>query len=484
MDGESRDKFRARHALPILLTLAALLSLLYRSTNAFLFHRYSLTFLCFYAILIAATVQSWRAALREGGWRAFSRRLAAFPVLQAVVIVACALFLLDLIPSPFEIAASALRGDLPACGLLAIAGAIFGVFCVLIYLLSADPRKLLGKIGVFLASMCISVAVVEAVFRWFLLTPRIPQTEDQFRRIVASRWPDPVTPAKPPATYRILGLSDSFGEAGGGGNYHYLLPQALDGSVPRYEVVNFSVAEYEPADELALLRRFGPDFRPDLVLHGFTVANDFYSPIEPLRGFRGISVRVPAGCRNLRPKNFAVRNWMHRFLVFRRDNDKKKSEEERGFESGSFSREEFLRIERGRMDVCDRGRPEEALLGITRVLDGIREQASRMNAEYVLLIHPDQYQVETDLFREICEQYHLRPERYDLQRPQRLLIEYCRKKGIDYVDLLPAFREQGAGGGLYLFRDTHYNDRGNRLAAAEIAGFLNRRFASKIHGKP
>ena len=473
MNEKKRKGLGPRHTLPIILTLASVLSLLYRIWNPGFFSNYSLAFLFFFALLIATTAQAWRITTDERKWLTFSRRLAAFPILQCVVIVACTIFFLDLSSNLFQIAIHAMERNLSALGFLSVGS----VFLVLTALSSTGSHKVLSKACLLAVSLCFSVVLVEALFRWYLLVPMVPQTEEHFKQIVSSRWPEPIPPEKHPATYRILGLADSFGQAGGRQNYHYLLADTPHGLSERYEVVNLSVVEYEPPDQLALLRRFGSNFAPDLVLQGFFVGNDFLCLIEPLLRFHRISIRATTGYRAVLPHNFAIRKWLRRLSTFKRDRLTKRSEQKRGHEVGSFSRDEFLRIEAARLSFCDLRRSDESLLQIRNVLDKISEQVVAMGAEHVIVIHPDQYQVETGLFREICEQYQLRPENYDLQRPQRLITEYCCERGIDYIDLLPAFRRQGADGGLYLLRDTHYNDQGNRLAASEIAKFLNRRFA-------
>jgi hypothetical protein len=51
-------------------------------------------------------------------------------------------------------------------------------------------------------------------------------------------------------------------------------------------------------------------------------------------------------------------------------------------------------------------------------------------------------------------------------------MQQCEHAGRRCLDLLPAFREAGSQGGLYLIRNTHYNKVGNQLAADEIGNYL------------
>jgi len=95
-----------------------------------------------------------------------------------------------------------------------------------------------------------------------------------------------------------------------------------------------------------------------------------------------------------------------------------------------------------------------------------------MGAKYVIVIHPDQSQVEVQLRRELAKTYGLDLKGYDFELPQRFLMNYCSSRAIPCLDLFPSFRARGSQGGLYLVRDTHYNHDGNKFAAALIAKFL------------
>jgi hypothetical protein len=109
---------------------------------------------------------------------------------------------------------------------------------------------------------------------------------------------------------------------------------------------------------------------------------------------------------------------------------------------------------------------------IAHTLDEIHREVERIGAKHVIIIHPDQFQVEEELRRELERTYNLDMNQYDLDLPQRFLLDYCFTKGILCLDLLPTFRARGAAGGLYLLRDTHYNKEGNALAAQLIFNFL------------
>jgi len=58
----------------------------------------------------------------------------------------------------------------------------------------------------------------------------------------------------------------------------------------------------------------------------------------------------------------------------------------------------------------------------------------------------------------------------DLTLPQRRLLDFCRAEGIACLDLLPLF---AGSSDLYLVQDTHWNEKGNLVAAQAIAPWLD-----------
>jgi hypothetical protein len=100
------------------------------------------------------------------------------------------------------------------------------------------------------------------------------------------------------------------------------------------------------------------------------------------------------------------------------------------------------------------------------LLEAIRNEAARIGSDYLMVIHPDQLQVEPEVVDALVKHYRLDLSGYDLELPQRFLMQECSTRELHCVDLLPLFRARAEP--LYLIRDTHYNDTGNRLAAEAL----------------
>ena len=95
---------------------------------------------------------------------------------------------------------------------------------------------------------------------------------------------------KPDGTFRILIVSDSFGWAGGrDGNYTEILERLLveHYGEGRIEVINSGYPMTDTGEQLAMLRKFGLQYDPDLVILGFFVGNDFVDARRYLQADRG-----------------------------------------------------------------------------------------------------------------------------------------------------------------------------------------------------
>jgi len=336
------------------------------------------------------------------------------------------------------------------------------------------------KVLLLLASLLAGFGLSEIVFRSFCVTSTVPATDHDFERIVESTWPRPVGTTRATGTVRVLGLGDSFGVNGGPGNFHYLVARSLTEGGHPVEVVNFSVGGYSLFDESLLLDRFGERYRPDVVLQSVFMGNDFIVPKDESHTYRGIPVDVTRGTGALMPQNWLLPQWIGRFATALRDKRLAETEEAG---AATFSREKFLWIEAVRMSTFHRpSRDVVAWPDVTRALDGIRRKAESMGATYVLVAHPDQVQIEGALRAEVEKAFGFKEGDYDMDLPAGFLAAYAASRHVPFVDLTPAFRSEGAGGGLYLPLDTHYNAKGNALAARLIEPVLEQ--AIEARGSP
>ena len=91
----------------------------------------------------------------------------------------------------------------------------------------------------------------------------------------------------------------------------------------------------------------------------------------------------------------------------------------------------------------------------------------------VIVLIPNRFQVEDDLYREIRERV---PAVADRELPQRRIVAWLEERGFTTIDLLPRLRELEPlrDGRIHAYHrnDTHFNRRGNEVAGIAIAEVL------------
>lgn len=395
-------------------------------------------------------------------------------------------------------------------------------------------------------SSCFAIICLEVICRVVLFEPYVPVDRITFEERVSTKWPRQVAVKKTPGQTRLVGLCDSFGVNNFERNHLYLITPVIETHGGQAEMVNLSVSAYEPVDQHRLLRRHGMRYKPDIVVHGFFVGNDFRSYGGDYMTYNGVHLRTKARNKKWLPRYFLSSQYI-RISRRIRENAAQLNEQSgrrrnnrepqngdpnpeanrnvgdtsqgepllRGFEDDSLSwvnvgptsqldedseididelvpearnasgfrverpslsRANFIRTEGNRLEFCKSG---EGKVPLDRhwsrtedLLIKIREVAEMKGGKYVLVIHPDRYQVEEKLQLELARRFKLDLADYDFELPQRRLKQYCEEHGIPHLDLLPILREHGAQGGMYKINNTHYSYEGDRVVAKAIAEFL------------
>jgi hypothetical protein len=273
------------------------------------------------------------------------------------------------------------------------------------------------------------------------------------------------TRTRPPhVRHRIVALGDSFalGSVPYASNYLTRLESELaaDGSV---EVINMGVSGTDPIDYLSMLVQEGLAFQPDLVLVNVFVGNDFEARRRAWYEYSYVATLVhavwqiaQAGIPATAPSDGPVATY--------RDDEP------------SVTLEKFLEIEVDRSWIYVAG-SDELSAATTRVgayLRAIRDAASRAGARTLIVVIPDEVQVNDALREEVIRASGHTPGTMDMDQPNRALAAELAHDGIPMLDLLPVFRAGTETGRLYKPQDTHWNIAGNELAARQIAAFVRR----------
>ncbi|HEX5070800.1 MAG TPA: SGNH/GDSL hydrolase family protein [Vicinamibacterales bacterium] len=271
------------------------------------------------------------------------------------------------------------------------------------------------------------------------------------------------TVARPPGvTRRIVAIGDSFvvGVVPQRFNYLSLLRAAL--GPERTEIVNLGVAGTEPRDYLSILVREGLAYRPDLVIASVFMGNDFEQSARKPYEYSFVATLGRTLWQYLRADRLPSASAGSAGGGVYRDDEP------------SLARDRFMEIEVDRSWIYEI-RSERLRAAVDRVaatLRSMRDLASRSGAELVVLLIPDQVQIDPTLQQDVIRATGRPAEAFDFAQPDRDLMAALAADRIRTLDLLPLFSERGQTTSLYKPQDTHWNLAGNALAAQAIAAFL------------
>ena len=294
-------------------------------------------------------------------------------------------------------------------------------------------------------------------------------------------------------TFRILVVGDSFNWAGGlEGNYAALLERKFEEYYGghRVDIINAGYPGTHTAEQLAMLRKYGLQYNPDLVFLGFFAGNDFidagpnrkriivngtYLDIDKRHEITVLGYPIVDKSRLLHfvKQKYKVYRELARARRERQTSDHKPVQEK----GGTFSEETFLTIERLRLEFCNveqhRAKAfDDRIQCIFQSISQMKDLLDTHHIQFVVGIYPDEFQVNGDLLDRVFKKFDLRREDYDIELMQRILKEYLESEQIPFIDFLEAFRTKGRETRLYLLRDTHWNDAGHELAADIMFRYL------------
>ncbi|HEX2163848.1 MAG TPA: SGNH/GDSL hydrolase family protein [Thermoanaerobaculia bacterium] len=292
---------------------------------------------------------------------------------------------------------------------------------------------------------------------------------------------------KAPGTLRVVVLGDSFAFGANGVPYealwHQVLGRELGAATGRpVEVINLGMPAVGPRFELRLWELEGRRLDADLVVLGFFVGNDLTDEgDEPLAStFEGDlaqrSVLVRLVRNALRRRTGLAEAAGGTGGAAAAEGGEVLPLDAGGFDPGAplLTEEAWLDMEEGRLLAIagpDTGRFRRLVAGANLLLERIARQVEASGARFVLLLIPDEGQVDRALARRIAERSGFA---LDLDRPQRSLLPWLADRRIPHLDLLPLFRRRHEAGGppLYRFQDTHWSVAGNRLAGQALAEYV------------
>ena len=305
---------------------------------------------------------------------------------------------------------------------------------------------------------------------------------------------------KPPGTFRILALGDSFTEAfqfDVEKTWTKLLEAQLNEDGRRSEVINCGRSGMGTTTEWLFFESEGKKYQPDLVLLLF-IPNDFqdnskrvalataYGPYLKPSGdvyvlddsfLQSRDYRMRQWMTSLKRASYVVSAGMDRYASLRASRAAKNAGHagdapvDTAAREGlgpSWTEEDFLWVQDPSEEWIEAARiTQEALRRLNRAVADDGAVFAVVNGTTRIQVHPD----------EIARVAAKHPD-WNLDGPQRFLLESAATEGFAYHDLVPEFRREAASTGQYLHGcpensgEGHWNERGHQLAAQLIAKFL------------
>jgi len=301
---------------------------------------------------------------------------------------------------------------------------------------------------------------------------------------------------KPPGTFRILMLGDSFTEGGGlllEDTVAKRVERALDGrGCGAYEVINAGTASYSPILEYLRLQELAPVLEPDLIVLNFDmtdVHDDVVRTATAELDPRGLPRAVPSdpvreaalllpppprwlGAAGRALQHLALYQTFRRSRAGQRALGPIKTTPEALESAGLIGDLAHDPIAIAR----DRESPD-VVRGWTlteRYLLGVRDVARARGTALVLVLYPHPYQVSANESREGRRQLGAGPGLYTSARPFERLEALGRREGFPVVNVTPLFRARQGDGPLFRADDIHHTPKGAAVfAEGVVSGLLD-----------
>ena len=250
----------------------------------------------------------------------------------------------------------------------------------------------------------------------------------------------------------------------------------------KFEVINLGLDGIATGKEYLFLREIGLKYNPDLVILMFYAENDVeYNSLEisedktepyfDLVDGSLKQVKYPEPYFKNKLISFINKYfWSPRFFYQKLELVKSRINEFRNKSAGESNKSfpQHLNVYKKDYDL----KWERAWEIAEALINKMKATAKEKGANFVLVSLPYRFEVNPLLWNEILDEYPvMKNTEWDLEKPSRILRDFSRKSGIDYLGLLPTFREFISKTGEEIYGD-HFNSKGHELTAELIYNFL------------
>jgi hypothetical protein len=256
--------------------------------------------------------------------------------------------------------------------------------------------------------------------------------------------------------YRIIGIGDSFtfGAVPYEYNYLTLLESHLQHAGYNIEVMNMGICAMGPKEYLSLFISEGLKLKPNMLLLSFFVGNDFFDCLNAERKWHSYL--------------FAT-SFLYYLATLWHNYEGIVVHGKRDYcdDCPTFDEKTYLQIEGERSFVFIEGNKLfiKSLDSALNYLSSINDICKKEHIEFIVVIIPDELQMDRVLQNEVIDAYYPKLDRskWNIALPNTMLSDRLQKLGIKSIDLYSSFSTKSER--LYRPRDTHWNIAGNQLSA-------------------
>lgn len=297
--------------------------------------------------------------------------------------------------------------------------------------------------------------------------------------------------SKPSNTIRILLLGDSFGIGSVPYNSNFiqilenqLNQELLNKKNHKVQAINLSINCIGTGFYKRLLEVEGVKYKPDVIVVSFFVGNDFTDDMDYHKEFvksqQTLLKDDPIPIFFYRSKFMSLIKNLYLLKYSGKNLQKYSSTTNKslfgtyiGGEQvssyspfrASMSDVDFINMEKRRLDVYIKNSTTYSFLNkIQENLLAIRDISNKIKGKILVLIIPDEMQINSQLITRVSEERNIPEKLLDKQLPQKILTSFLKKNNIKYVDLLESFNNQNADY-FYQPRDSHLNIYGTSAVA-------------------
>jgi len=289
---------------------------------------------------------------------------------------------------------------------------------------------------------------------------------------------------KPPGTYRIAALGDSFTEAldvDVDKSYTALLEGMLTESHKTpYQIYNFGISGAGSTHELLTYTKYAAAYNPDMVLWQVYLGNDLADDLLLRADGMGTSTATEARTGTLRA--FLSNNFQSpRFFI--REFEKIEAVHELLTRYSIVSRQ-LDYYDAGRAypfvyDVYNAGEKTVFSENFSLMCDFVHEFKSETSARgdrLVVLLIPAREQVLDEEWEKILDAFpEMKKKTWNRLQPLEKMRACLDQESVPYVDLYPIFKAALNAGNerMYYHTDPHLNEYGHTLVAKSVFDFLS-----------